>query len=280
MLPKINVTAELCGNHQGNFDLALEMIKSAKLCNADYAKFQKRNCVKAVPKHMHNAPHPCPVNAFGETYLEHREALEFDLDQHRALKEYCEEIGIKYACSVWDEDSAADIISLNPDYIKIPSACNNDFELLNQVYSDYSKDIHISLGMTTKKEIQELYKYLEQYNERTVVYWTTSDYPVKFEELYLLEINHIPNFFRKGFSGHHSGIAVDISTIPLGVTWIERHFTLDRTLRGTDQSASLEPTGLSKLCRDVKAAHRSLSYKNVDMTPGEMANRKKLKNTK
>ena len=253
------------------------MIKQSKLAGADYIKFQKRNCIKAVPQHMHNQPHPCPINAFGETYLQHRQALEFDIHQHKALKNYAESIGIKYSCSVWDEDSAAEIISLNPDYIKIPSALNFNFNLLNYIFNNYNKQVHISLGMTTKQEIQELCKYLEQYKERTVIYWTTSGYPVKFDELYLLEINNIPNHFEKGFSGHHLGIAVDLSTILLGCTWIERHFTLDRTMRGTDQSASLESTGLQKLVRDCQATIKALQYKNIDMTEDEIKNRNKLK---
>lgn len=273
----IKIVAELCGNHQGNFDTAIEMIKSAKLCNASYAKLQKRNCELAVPKHMHNAPHPCPMHSFGETYLDHRKALEFNLDQHRQLKTYCESIGIGYSCSVWDNDSAAEIISLNPDYIKIPSALNCNFKLLDYIYSKYEKQIHISLGMTTKQEIQDLYKYLKPYKERTVIYWTTSGYPVPFDELFLLEINNIPDHFEKGFSGHHNGIAIDIATIPLNVTWIERHFTLDRTWKWTDQSASLEPTGLQKLTRDCQAATKALQYKNIDMTDDEIKNRNKLK---
>ena len=277
MNKKVNAIAECCCNHMGNFDIAIEMIKTAKLCNADYVKFQKRNCIKAVPKNIQDKPHPCPINAFGETYLQHRQALEFDIHQHKALKNYAESIGIKYSCSVWDEDSAAEIISLNPDYIKIPSALNCNFKLLDYVFSNYNKQVHISLGMTTKQEIQELYKYLEQYKDRTVVYWTTSDYPVKFDELYLLEINNIPNHFEKGFSGHHSGISVDIAAVTLGAIWIERHFTLDRTWKGTDQAASLETSGLTKLCRDIKATCNSLQYKNIDLTNGEKNNREKLK---
>lgn len=278
MLKKINIVAEACCNHQGNFEIALQMIKMAKLCDADYVKFQKRNCIKAVPKHMHNAPHPCPMHAFGETYLEHRKNLEFSIKQHIELKKYCEEIGIKYSCSVWDEDSAAEIISLNPDYIKIPSALNLNYKLLDYVFNNYDKKIHISFGMTTINEMQDLTSYLLHKRNRVVAYWTTSGYPVKFEELYLLEINHLKMAFPEiGYSGHNLGIAVDMATIVLGCNWIERHFTLDRTMKGSDNSASLEFGGLSKLVRDSKAVVKSLQYKKIDLTNDEINNRKKLK---
>jgi len=273
----VNIVAEACCNHQGNFSLALEMIKSAKLCDSDYVKFQKRNCIKAVPKHMHNQPHPCPIHAFGETYLQHREALEFTIEQHKELKDYCDSIGIKYACSVWDEDSAADIISLNPDYIKIPSAMNYNFPLLDYVFENYDGDVHVSFGMITKDEINDLTSYLKKQKNHVVVYWTTSGYPVRFEELYLLEINNLKNDFEVGYSGHNLGIAVDMATVVMGCTWIERHFTLDRTARGTDNAASLEPAGLSKLVHDSRAVINSLQYKNSGLTDDEKETREKLK---
>lgn len=278
MAKKINIVAEACCNHQGNFELALQMIKTAKLCNADYVKFQKRNCIKAVPKHMHNKPHPCPVHAFGETYLEHRRNLEFTIKQHKELKQYCDSIDIQYSCSVWDPDSAAEIISLNPDYIKIPSALNYNFKLLNYIFDNFHKKIHISFGMITQGEINNLISYLIPKKDKVVPYWTTSGYPVKFAELYLLEINNLKNHFNEvGYSGHNLGIAADMAAIVLGATWVERHFTLDRTAIGSDNAASLEPIGLSKLIRDTKAIVKSLQYKKVDLTEDEKKNREKLK---
>jgi len=278
MIPKTKIVAEIACNHQGNIDLAIEMIKTAKLCNADYVKLQKRNCIKAIPKHMHNTPHPYPLNSFGETYLKHRQFLEFNLEQHKILKEYCESIGIGYACSVWDNDSAREIISLNPDYIKIPSALNSNFELLNYLFNNFNKKIHISFGMITRKEINTLISYLKDKKDKTVCYWTTSGYPVKFEELYLKEIINLKNNFDEvGYSGHNLGIAVDVASIVLGCTWIERHFTLDRTAKGTDNAASLEPSGLAKLVRDSIAVQKSLKYKNIDLTNDEKNNRNKLR---
>lgn len=275
---RCKIISELCCNHSGNIDTAKEMIKMSKLCGADYAKFQKRNPIKAVPTHMHNRPHPCPIHSFGETYLEHRQNLEFTIEQHKELKLYSEGIGIGYSSSVWDEDSALEIISLNPDFIKVPSAMNENYKLLDTIFNNYKGDVHISLGMISKKDKEKLYEYLGDKKDRIVMYLATSDYPVIFSEVYLLEIKELKNRFdRVGFSGHHLGIAIDICAATLGCEWIERHFTLDRTARGSDNSASLEAPGLQKLCRDLNAVYKSLTYKDVDLTEGEKRNIEKLK---
>lgn len=272
------VVAEACCNHQGNFKTAKQMIKVAASCGVDYVKFQKRNCHLAVPLHMQNKPHPCPMHSFGETYLAHRLTLEFSLEQHIELKKYCEEQGTRYSCSVWDEDSTREIISLDPDYIKVPSACNGRYDLLKILFSEYKKNVHISLGMSTRTERALLYEYLKPHKSRVVLYWTTSDYPVKFEDMFLLEIPGIKEQgFTVGLSGHHLGISVDVAGYTLGCEWVERHFTLDRTAKGTDNSASLERTGLEKLCRDLKAAYKALQYKDIKMTTAELANREKLR---
>lgn len=274
------VIAELGCNHQGNMDLAKEMIKQAKLAGAHYCKFQKRD-INNYPKEWNDIYNS--ENSFGKTYIDHRRFLEFNIEQHKELKRYCEDyIGIGYSCSVWDIQSAKEIIPLILDYIKIPSACNNNYKLLEYVYSNYNEFIHISLGMATREERQSLLFWLEtsehKYEDKTIPYWTTSDYPVKFEELYLMEIFSLAfNGYEVGFSGHHLGIAADIAAYTLGASYIERHFTLDRTMKGTDQSASLEPSGLQKLCRDLKAVHKSLSYKGEGITKGEKKNREKLR---
>jgi len=277
-MTKCTVISELCCNHQGDIKIAKEMIKMSKLCGADYAKFQKRNPIKAVPTHMHNQQHPCPIHSFGETYLEHRQKLEFNIEQHKELKRYCEEVGIGYTCSVWDEDSAREIISLNPDFIKVPSAMNENYNLMNILFNEYNKDIHISLGMISKAAKKNLFNYLKDKTEKVILYHTTSSYPLKFKELFLLEIIELKKKFKRvGFSGHHLGISVDIGAYVLGAEWIERHFTLDRTSKGTDNAASLEPPGLQKLCRDLKACFESLTYKNIDFTENEKNNMEKLK---
>jgi len=280
--------AEIGCNHKGEMEIAKELIKIAKIFgNADAVKFQKRNNKELLTEEQYYTPHPNASNSYGSTYGEHREFLEFNVNQHRELKEYCEEIGITYSTSVWDTTSAKEIASLNPDFIKIPSACNNNFEMLEWLCDNYSGEIHISTGMTTKDETEVLVNYFIEKgrNKDLVLYNCTSGYPVPFEDVCLLDINLLKQKYENkvkniGFSGHHLGIAVDIAAYTLGANVIERHYTIDRTWKGTDHAASLEPMGLRKLSRDLQAIYQALTYKSKDILPIEQVQRDKLKNKK
>lgn len=279
------VIAEIGCNHKGDIAIAKEMIKMAKLfCNADAVKFQKRNNKELLTEEQYKAPHPNLDNSYGDSYGAHREFLEFSIKQHAELKKYCDELGIIYSSSVWDTTSAKEIASLKPNFIKIPSACNNNFEMLGWLCENYKGEIHISTGMTTKVEIEYLVNFFIQKkrNQDLVLYNCTSGYPVPFEDVSLLEINILTDKYRDkvksiGFSGHHLGIAVDIAAFTLGAPIIERHYTLDRTWKGTDHAASLEPMGLRKLTRDLNAVHKALNFKKQDILPIEQIQRDKLK---
>ncbi|WP_417939638.1 N-acetylneuraminate synthase family protein [Flavobacterium sp. RS13.1] len=282
------VIAEIGCNHRGEMEIAKELIKIAKIFgNANAVKFQKRNNKELLTEEQYSAPHPNPANSYGNTYGEHREFLEFNVEQHKELKEYCEEIGITYSTSVWDLTSAKEITSLDPEFIKIPSACNNNFEMLGWLCENYSGEIHISTGMTTKDETDILVNYFagKGRNQDLVLYNCTSGYPVPFEDVCLLDINLLKQKYGSqvkhiGFSGHHLGIAVDIAAYTLGAHIIERHYTLDRTWKGTDHAASLEPMGLRKLSRDLQAVYHALTFKSSDVLPIEQVQRDKLKNKK
>lgn len=223
-----------------------------------------------------------PYNSYGATYGAHREFLEFDAQQHAELKAYCESIGVGYATSVWDVHSARQIIALDPDYIKIPSACNNNHDLLQVLVDEYAGGIHISTGMTTHAEEANFLELLAVAKDRIVLYACTSGYPVPFEDTSILEISrlreaHADKIAAVGFSGHHLGIAIDLAAYTLGAEWIERHFTKDRTWKGTDHAASLEPGGLSKLVRNLSATFKSLTYKSSEILEIEKEQRDKLK---
>ena len=282
---KPKVVAEIGCNHKGDMAIAKQLIDIAKFCEADYAKFQKRNSRELLTEEQYNSPHPNQMHAYGKTYGEHREFLEFTSEQHAELKAYCEMKGIGYATSVWDVTSAHEIINLKPDYIKIPSACNNNFDLLKVLRDEYSGGIHISFGMTTHQEEEEIVRFFEQTNsakERLVIYSCTSGYPVAFEDVNLLEINRLYKIFGQrvscvAFSGHHLGIAIDNVAYTLGARWVERHFTKDRTWKGTDHAASLEPEGMRKLVRDLNAAYKTLNYKKEEIIDVEKVQREKLK---
>lgn len=282
-MPK--VIAEIGCNHKGEMDIAKEMIKMAAIyCKADAVKFQKRCNKELLTPAQYNAPHPNPINAYGKTYGEHREFLEFTADQHKELKEYCEENGIEYSTSVWDVTSAKEISALKPKMIKIPSACNNNYNLLSYLCDEYGGEIHVSLGMTSREEEEKLISLFEnkRRNKDLVIYNCTSGYPVPFEDVCLLEITRLVNEYGEvvksvGFSGHHLGIAVDVAAYTLGASVVERHYTLDRTWKGTDHAASLEPEGVRKLKRDLTAVYKSLKYKDEEILPIEQEQRKKLK---
>ena len=279
------VIAEIGCNHKGEVSIAKELIKIAKDCGADVAKFQKRTNKELLSEEQYNAPHPNMHNSYGNTYGEHREFLEFSVETHKELKEYCESLDIEYSTSVWDVTSAKEITSLKPNFIKIPSACNNNYPMMQVLRDDYEGDIHISVGMTTSSEVEAFIEFFKEKDQakRLVVYSCTSGYPVPFKDVCLLEINTLIDKYKGdvkaiGFSGHHLGIAIDVAAYTLGAEWIERHFTMDRTWKGTDHAASLEPEGLKKMIRNLKATHEALTFKQEEVLPIEMVQRKKLKN--
>jgi len=279
------VIAEIGCNHKGDMDIAREMIMmAAAFCKVDVVKFQKRTPSELLPHEQYDAPHPNPDNSYGVTYGAHREFLELDVEQHAQLKKWCDEFDVEYSASVWDMSSARDIVGLNPALIKVPSACNLHLEMLEYLCANYEGEIHVSLGMTTHEEEELIVSFFEKHKraDKLVLYGCTSGYPVAFEDVCLYELLRIRNKFGDrvkaiGFSGHHLGIAADVAAMTLGCEWVERHFTLDRTWKGTDHAASLEPDGMRKLSRDLRNVHKSLSFKKTELLDVEIVQRKKLK---
>ena len=279
------VIAEAGCNHKGEMSIARDLIATAALfCKADAIKFQKRCNRELLTPEQYNAPHPNPANSYGKTYGEHREFLEFTVDQHRQLKEWCEEFDIVYSTSVWDLTSAKEITTLNPQFIKIPSACNNHFTMLQWLCDNYGGEIQLSFGMTTHKEEEQIVDLFLKNgrNKDLVVFNCTSGYPVPYEDVCLLEIKRLIDTFgstvkKIGFSGHHLGTAVDIAAYTLGAEVIERHYTMDKTWKGTDHAASLEPDEFKSLVTDLNAVQKALTYKSREILPIEQVQRDKLK---
>ena len=285
---KPRVIAEIGCNHMGSMEIAKELIDLAKEAGAGYVKFQKRNNTELLTEEQYNAVHPVPENSYGKTYGEHREFLEFNVSQNKELKEYCDKVGIVYSTSVWDVTSAKEMVSFKPEFLKVPSACNNNFDMLRVLRDEFQGQVQLSIGMTTKEEVEEIVSFFEETDQarsRLLVYSCTSGYPVPAKNVALLEINWLYDNYGErvhgiGFSGHHLGVALDISAYTLGAKWIERHFTKDRSWKGTDHSASLEPQGLQKLVRDLNAAYEALHFKSSEILPIEQVQRDKLKNEK
>ncbi len=288
MTKKDNKPITICEigcNHRGDMKTALEMIKiAAEFCNVDVIKFQKRTNKELLSEEEFDTPHPVPDNSYGSTYGEHREFLEFTLDENIKLKQECEKYGVAYSTSVWDLTSAKEVASINPSQIKIPSAINTNKEVLNYLYSNYDGEIHISLGMTNRKEERDIVDTAIKHgrNKDIILYHCISSYPVETKDLYLLEISRLIENYSDivksiGFSGHHKGISADIAALTLGATHFERHFTLDRTWKGTDHAASLEPDGFRRLVRDLNSVSMALESKPKEILDIEDIQRKKLK---
>lgn len=288
------VTAEIGCNHKGEMSIAKDMIKLLSVfkslnenADIDIVKFQKRTNRELLSEAEYNAPHPNPKNSYGKTYGEHREFLEFNIEQHKELKEYCEYNNLTYSTSVWDTTAAKEIISINPKLIKVPSASNLNFKMLELLRDTYNGEIHLSFGMTTQQEERKIINFFKEKNrlKDLVIYSCTSGYPVPFEDICLKEITRLQEMYSQGdnsvkaigFSGHHLGIAVDIAALALGATYFERHFTLDRTWKGTDHAASLEYEGLLKLARNLRISHLALRHKPKEILDIEEIQRKKLK---
>ena len=285
------VIAEIGCNHKGDMEIAHKMIKLLGVfktlnpeSSIDIVKFQKRTNKELLTPEEYNAPHPHPENSYGATYGLHREALEFTKEQHAVLKKWCEEERLIYSTSTWDLTAAKEIVALNPVLIKVPSACNLDFDMLAYLRDNYKGEVHLSFGMTSKEEEKKIIDFFKEKNRAKdlVIYACTSGYPVPFEDICLNEITRLKETFGAevkgiGFSGHHLGIAVDVAALALGAEYFERHFTLDRTWKGTDHAASLEPTGMLKLARDLRNTAKALTSKSEDILDIEKVQRKKLK---
>jgi len=282
---KTYVIAEVGCNHRGDLDTAMEMIRIAAIQGkVDAVKFQKRCVRDLLSPEEYDRPHPNPAFSYGPSYGLHREALEFDKDQHRILAQCCTEHGVEYSTSVWDVSSAREMAEVSPHWLKVPSACNLNRDLLSVLIHEFSGKIHVSLGMTNQSQEEQIVRLFEQEGRAAdlVLYACTSGYPVDFDDICLLEIPRLVENYGSivdgiGFSGHHLGIAADIGALSLGARYFERHFTLDRTWKGTDHAASLEPAGLAKLTRDVRNVSRALRPKPQEILKAEEPALYKLK---
>lgn len=277
-IDKIYIIAEIGQNHQGEMGHAKELIKKASECGVDAVKSQKRHTRTLLSEEQYNRPYDTP-NSFGETYGIHRDALELTVDQHNELKNFSESLGMDYFVSPWDPVSASQMVEIGMSIFKIPSAGITDHETIG-VMVNSGVPIIMSTGMSTEEEINTCAKWLRESNSQKVMMHCTSTYPSKFSEINLAYIQKIgQNYpdFTVGFSGHHKGIAIDVAAAALGARVIERHFSLDRSQKGSDHSASLEPPGLAKMVRDIRAFEIALGDGVKRIYDGELAMRGKLR---
>jgi len=282
---QVKLVAEIGCSHAGEISRAKYLAELAARHGASYVKFQKRNPKECIPQSIADKPHPNPAFAYGDTYLKHRRALELSLQQHEELKRHCESLGVGYSSSVWDFTSADEIISLEPDYIKIPSACCMHFGLIDHVLSLSHCPIHVSVGMTSSEELSALIgNYKKHLGDRIVLYQCTAEYPARVDHLDVSAITGLidqcqPDDCRLphvGFSNHSLSIGADLAAVALGATWIEHHFIDNRAFRHTDAACSLCPNEFSVLRRLSMEAVMSMSPKR-SLSKEEERQRSKLR---
>jgi len=275
---KTFIIAEAGINHQGDINIAKELIKQAKLCGADCVKFQKRTIDKILTKDGLNKPY-CNQNSFGKTYGEHKTFLEFSFSQFKELKNYSDEIGILFTASGWDEESVDFLHLIDVPFFKMASADLTNFPLLEHT-AKKGKPIIISTGMSDISMVDNAYRLVSKFNKNIILMQCTSSYPAPFEELNLNVITTYKKLFPNaiiGYSGHEKGLAASLTACVLGAKVIERHFTLDRCMKGGDHASSLEPDGLSKLIRDIRVSEKSLGSYEKTIAPSEYACMNKLR---
>lgn len=267
--------AEIGINHNGNIEIAKKLIKMAKNAGADIVKFQKRDNDSCVPLHMKNIFKQTP---WGEmSYIEYRKKLEFDRMEYDIIDDYCSQMGIRWTASVWDIQSFDFIMSYNVPFIKIPSACITDIELLKRA-KEMGKPIIISTGMSTLNEIKCAVKTLS--NCDLTILHCNSSYPADENELDLSVIITLKKMFphyKIGYSGHETNIYACIAAKAIGSEIIERHITLDKNMWGSDQRASLNEVELTKLISMLKQVPIWLGKDIVHIYDSELLAKKRLR---
>lgn len=247
------VIAEIGHNHQGSLEQARAMFASAKECGANAVKLQKRDNRSLYTEEYFNRPYE-HENSFGATYGEHREALEFGRDEYRELQEYADELGLVFFSTAFDQPSVDFLAELDIPAFKIASADIRNLPLLRYA-AEVGKPMVISTGAATLDDVRAAYETVKPINPDFAILQCSAGYPPAWDELDLGVISTYRELFEDtviGFSSHDSGIAMAVAAYALGARVVEKHFTLNRAMKGTDHAFSLEPQGLEKMCRDLR----------------------------
>ncbi len=253
------IIAEIGINHNGDFSLAKEMIKSAARCGVDAVKMQKRTIEEMYTHRALDAPYNKPY-AFGATYGEHKHFLEFTDEQYVELQQFAHECNVEFLVSGFDSSSFSFIENqLCVPVHKVASPFINDYPLLKQV-AEYGKPIFLSTGMHTLEEIKASVDFIKQINEKLMVFHAVTMYPVPNKDVNLHFMQTLEQELKTlvGYSSHDNGVVLPSAAVGLGACVIEKHFTLDRTMRGPDHAASVEPRGMELIVKYSRAVFDGL----------------------
>ena len=269
----VMVVAEIGINHNGSLDLARQMITAAKSAGCHAVKFQKRTVDRVYTAAELAQPRESP---FGTTAGALKRGLEFGRHEYTEIDRACREAGLLWFASCWDEASVEFIAQFDPPCYKIASPCLTDHALLRR-HRGTGRPILLSTGMSTLDEIDAAVNVLSR--DALVLMHCTSTYPSTPHELNLRMIPELAQRYGVpvGYSGHEVGLATTVSAVALGACVIERHLTLDRSMWGSDQAASVEPQGFARLARDIKAVERALGDGVKRVYDSEVPNLRKLR---
>ena len=271
------ITAEIGINHNGDVEIVKELIKFAKLYGCDAVKFQKRTVEQAYSKEILDSPRDSP---WGNTTRDEKIHLEFGKKEYDEINEFCSQQDIEWFASSWDVTSQEFLKNYDLKHNKVASAMLTNFELLD-VMAQEKKPTFVSTGMSTLDDVKKAVEIFKKYNCPFELMHTNSSYPMKQEEANLNCIITLKNKFScdVGYSGHEAGASlVCVTAVLLGATSIERHITLDRSMYGSDHSASLEPQGLQRLVRDIRLLDEIKGDGVKRIWPSELLKMKRLRN--
>lgn len=271
------VIAEIGHNHQGSVDQAKQMFKAASEAGAQAVKLQKRDNRGLYTREAFNRPYD-NESSFGATYGEHREALEFGRDEYLELQVYAREVGVAFFSTAFDFASADFLADLDVPAYKIASGDLTNTPLIRYI-GELGKPVIFSTGGGTFDDVLRAHDALLEVNDQVVVLQCTAGYPAAWEELDLNVIATYRDAFPEavvGFSSHDNGIAMPVAAYVLGARVVEKHFTLNRAMKGTDHAFSLEPQGMRKLVRDLQRARLALGDGSKTMYSSEEAPIRKM----
>ncbi|MBU4192691.1 MAG: N-acetylneuraminate synthase family protein [Proteobacteria bacterium] len=271
------VVAEIGNNHQGDFLVARQMIDEAAAAGVQGVKFQKRDMEALLTREGRAAPYT-GCNSFGPTYGEHRNALELSIEQMGQLKEYSESLGLVFFASAWDEPSLRQVLGLDVELLKICSADLVNVPLVRK-YAATGIPIILSTGMSSLEDIDVALAEIRAYHDDVVLLHCNSTYPCPEEKIGLPVMEGLRERYGLpvGYSGHEQGIGPSVAAVALGACVVERHFTLDKTLKGTDHQASLEPEELARMVGMIQEVEKAMRVKGKKVFPEEQAAAKKLR---